>query len=165
MKTKIAKWFPFNSKTCNSSVLTCLPVSSLFYTVHFHSAARFISPEHFDHVITPCENIGWLPITYKESSKSFSSCSRRFDLAATKCYLLFSTTPLHTSSTPIKINQHSLGTPTPPHTVCPFYLESRFYLFFVPSSSASASTRPFPVHSSKPHSSLWALGHLPFVTT
>ena len=30
-----------------------------------------------------------------------------------KCYLLFSTTPLHTSSTPIKISQHSLGTPTP----------------------------------------------------
>lgn len=36
-----------------------------------------------------------------------------FDWVPTKHYLFFSTTPLHTSSTPIKISQHSSHTPTP----------------------------------------------------
>ena len=55
-----------------------------------------------------------------------------------KCYLLFSTIPLHTSSTPIKINQHSLGT----HTPCTLFVLFIWNPDFI--SSLSLAQVPLP---------------------
>lgn len=58
----------FYSKVYGSSVITWLPLQLLifckpfsffhfFFAIHFHSAPSFISPERFDDITPPCENV------------------------------------------------------------------------------------------------------------